>query len=132
MLQQRGYRITPQREMIIEAIAHSNAHMTVEDVFDTVHTRTKSLNRATVYRVLDFLVKEGLTSRIDLGGGRVVYASIRHGPHIHLVCRQCGKIIEASQVLLTPLEEQIKEEYHFDADITHFSIHGICADCQQT
>ncbi len=50
------------------------------------------MNIATVYRTLELLVEQGLASRIDLGEERVIYATYQHGPHIHLVCRQCGQV----------------------------------------
>ena len=69
-LRQKGYRITPQREMIIQAIAHTSNHMTAEEIFAEVQTRTQALNLATVYRTLDMLVDEGLATHVDLGSAR--------------------------------------------------------------
>ena len=93
-LRKQGYRLTPQREMIVEAVAHAGRHVTVEDVYEQVQTRTNAVNVATVYRTLDLLVELGLVSKADLGEGRVTYASLHHGPHCHLVCRHCGHVIE--------------------------------------
>src|SRR5512137_1226531 len=95
-LRSRGYRITPQREMIIEAIAHGGDHINAEEVFTNIQQRTRAVNIATVYRTLDLLMEQGLASRIDLGEGRVIYATYQHGPHIHLVCRQCGQVTDAN------------------------------------
>lgn len=110
-LRSRGYRVTPQREMVIEAIAHSGRHMTAEEVFEEVRARTRAVNIATVYRTLDLLVEEGLVSRADLGGGRVVYATVRHGPHIHLVCRHCGQVVDADVASFEPLFEHVRSQY---------------------
>jgi Fur family ferric uptake transcriptional regulator len=129
-LRQKGYRITPQREMVIEAIAHSGRHVTAEEVYAQVQARTRSINLATVYRTLDFLVSEGLASRNDLGSGRIVYATARHGPHLHLVCRHCGRVIEAEENLLEPLGERCRARYGFEPDLQHLSVTGVCADCQ--
>ena len=79
-LRQRGYRITPQREMIIETIAHSEKHMSAEEVYAEVRKRTQATNIATIYRTLDMLWEEGLACRNDLGEGRIVYATLQHGP----------------------------------------------------
>jgi Fur family ferric uptake transcriptional regulator len=129
-LRLRGYRITPQREMIIEAIAHREHHINAEEVFARVRERTRAVNIATVYRTLELLVEQGLASRIDLGEGQVVYATHQHGPHIHLVCRQCGQVMDANQDLLTALNEQLKSRYQFAADLQHISVLGLCSDCQ--
>jgi Fur family ferric uptake transcriptional regulator len=129
-LRSRGFRITPQREMIIEAIAHQGEHINADEVFALVHERTHAVNIATVYRTLDLLVEQGLASRIDLGEGRVIYASHQHGPHIHLVCRRCGQVLDADPELLLPFNQQLQETYQFAPDLQHISVLGLCSDCQ--
>ncbi len=130
-LRQRGYRITPQRVLIIETIAHSRQHMTAEEVFAQVQQRTPGVNIATIYRTLDFLVKEGLAHRSDLGGGQVIYATSQHGPHIHLVCRQCSRVTEADERLMAALRVQLQQQYGFAADLQHLALPGLCQDCQE-
>jgi Fur family ferric uptake transcriptional regulator len=129
-LRQKGYRITPQREMIIESIAHSNSHMSAEEVFSELQKRTKATNIATVYRTLEMLWEEGLACRNDLGEGHIVYATREHGPHIHLICRYCGTVIDADPRVLRPLKERLNSEYRFEADLQHLSIFGVCKGCQ--
>ena len=128
-LRNSGCRITPQREMIIEAVAHAAGHASAEQVYAQVRERTKAVNLATVYRTLDLLVEKGLASRLNLGDGRVAYATRQHGPHIHLVCRQCGATFLAETSLLERLDEQLSAEYGFRADLQHLSMVGLCADC---
>ncbi len=129
-LRSRGFRITPQREMIIEAIAHAGQHINADEVYGQVKQRTRSMNIATVYRTLDLLVEQGLATRIDLGEGRVIYATYQHGPHIHLVCRQCGQVTDANQHLLSSLTQELQAHYRFAADLQHISVLGLCQDCQ--
>jgi Fur family transcriptional regulator, ferric uptake regulator len=129
-LRKRGYRITPQREMIIETIAHSEKHMSAEEIYAEVKKRTQATNIATIYRTLDMLWEEGLACRNDLGEGRIVYAALQHGPHIHLVCRYCDQVLDAEPGLLDSLGEELASQYGFSADLQHISIFGICADCQ--
>jgi len=129
-LRQRGCRITPQREMVVEAIAHSDHHMTAEEIFDVVQTRSKALNLATVYRTLDLLVDVGVVSRADLGNGRIMYVSDQHGPHLHLVCRQCGGVDGADASLLATVDEQLQVSYGFTADFQHVCVRGLCKSCQ--
>jgi Fur family ferric uptake transcriptional regulator len=129
-LRRRGFRVTPQREMIVEAIAHGGRHLTAEQIFLKVQRRTSALNIATVYRTLELLVEEGLVTRTNLGAGKEVFASIRHGPHVHLVCRSCGNVIEADGSLVLPLGEQIDDLYRFASDLQHLSIPGVCEACR--
>jgi len=128
-LRNLGYRITPQREMIVEALAHSPHHVTAEEIYAQVHERAHAVNIATIYRTLDLLVDLGLASRAGLQDGRVVYAAANHGPHLHLVCRACGNAIDASQEMLASLEGQIRQEYGFSADLQHLTIAGLCSSC---
>jgi Fur family ferric uptake transcriptional regulator len=129
-LRRKGYRITPQREIIIEVIAHTDDHMTAEEIFAQVQTRTQALNLATVYRTLDMLVDEGLATRINLGEGQVSYATVKHGPHIHLVCRACGQIMNADPQLLEAVAIRLQTEHNFNPDLNHISIFGLCERCR--
>ncbi|RME37640.1 MAG: transcriptional repressor [Thermoflexia bacterium] len=131
-LRQQGCRLTPQREMIVEALAHGGRHMTAEEVLEVVRQKTSAVNIATVYRTLDLLVEKGLATRTDLGEGHVVYATVRHGPHIHLVCRRCGRVQEADAALLAPLTDALRERYHFCCDTGHLALYGLCEECEKT
>jgi Fur family ferric uptake transcriptional regulator len=124
-----GYRLTPQREMIVEAIAHAGGHVTAEEIYERVKGRTRAINLATVYRTLDLLVEKGLANRLVLKEGGAVYATAQHGPHIHLICRRCGRVFLAEQALIIPLGEQLQSKYHFTPDLQHLSISGLCAEC---
>ncbi|MDY0020663.1 MAG: Fur family transcriptional regulator [Anaerolineae bacterium] len=129
-LRQREYRITPQREMIIEAVTTSGSeHVTAEEIFEQVHDKSSALNIATVYRTLEILVEEGLISRADLGGGQMVYATSHHGPHIHLVCRYCWQVIDADYDLIAPFGDALRAQYGFSADLQHLAVFGVCATC---
>lgn len=128
-LKRRGIRITPQREMIVEAIAGSDRHLTADEIYEDVRTRTRAMNVATVYRTLDLLVAQGMVSRIDVGHDRVLYATDGHGPHIHLVCRRCGREKEAESRLATSLARRLRADHGFEADLRHISLSGVCADC---
>ena len=128
-LKQRGYRITPQREMIIEAIAHSPQHITAEEIADQLRAHTSAINIATVYRTLDLLWQEGFACRNDLSEGKTVYATYQHGPHIHLVCRKCNQIIDADSSALNSLGQELLKNYGFKPDLDHFSVFGLCSEC---
>ena len=128
-LRDRGYRITPQREMIIQVIAHCSKHMSAEDVMENVRDKTSLINIATVYRTLDLLVENGLASRFNLGNGKIAYATGEHGPHVHLVCKHCGNVAEIDEIDILPSLQKIEEQYSFDCHPYHFSIHGVCKQC---
>lgn len=129
-LRQRGYRITQQRKWVLEILQTSSEHLTAEDIHCLALTHDPHLNLATVYRTLELLDELGLVSRVDLGDGQTTYASTAHGAHIHLVCRHCGRVMEASHQLIEELEDQLQQRYHFDADLSHFAIFGLCRRCR--
>jgi Fur family ferric uptake transcriptional regulator len=129
-LRERGYRITPQREMVIRIIAHADRHMSVEEIHLELGKQTQAINRATVYRTMDLLWGEGFACRNDLSEGKIVYATFKHGQHIHLVCRHCNHIIDANPKILGPLGDELRSKYNFKANLQHISIFGVCAECQ--
>lgn len=129
-LRGQGYRITPQREMIVEALAHGGDHMTAEEIYTQVMRRTRSVNIATVYRTLDMLIQAGLASRAWLDDGQQVFATHLHGPHIHLVCRSCGGVSNIDSDALLPLVEHLISQYGFEVNWQHLSIAGICQNCR--
>ena len=130
-LRSRGYRITPQRDLIIQAISLSPRHITAEEIALQLQEYTQAINIATVYRTLDLLWQEGFACRNDLSEGKIVYATVQHGPHIHLVCRKCNQVIDADSDALNTLNLELQEQYGFDPDLDHFSIFGVCSECQE-
>ena len=128
-LRQRGYRITPQRELIIEALLHNPDHITAEALYARVQAHTSAINIATIYRTLDMLVDEGLASRTDLHGGQMSYAPEIHGPHLHLVCRRCRQTMDIGDELITRVGQELSQKFGFQADLRHLTLEGICPDC---
>jgi len=116
--------------MIIQAVSHSPVHITAEEVAEQLRVHTNAINLATVYRTLDLLWQEGFACRNDLSEGKIVYATFQHGPHIHLVCRKCNKVMDADVEILNSLGEDLLQKYNFQSDLDHFSIFGVCSDCQ--
>ena len=129
-LSKRGYRLTPQRMMILSAIENSDDHISAEEIYAQVVAKYPRVNISTVYRTLELLKRLGLVTETDLGGGRVRYHSVEKGHHHHLVCRQCGAIIDLDEALLSPLKSALLQEYKFSADLRHLAIFGRCANCK--
>ena len=128
-LRQRHFRITPQREIIVDALLSGDHHLTAEEVYAQVQTHTSAVNIATIYRTLDMLVAQGIATRTDLGG-RIIYAPIGHDPHIHLICRHCSGVIDADAEVLAAVDVQLRRDYNFVADLSHISLFGVCKECQ--
>jgi Fur family ferric uptake transcriptional regulator len=130
-LQQIGYRLTPQRMMILEAIAESEGHLSAEEILETVRTAYPYLDISTVYRTLDLLKTLHLVSETDLGRGPAQYELLSKGLHHHLICTECGEIIDVPNSLLDSLRHAMNEEYDFHAEIEHLAVFGICTNCKE-
>ena len=129
-LSEQGYRLTPQRMLVLAAIENSDDHISAEEIYAEVIAKYPHVNISTVYRTMELLNRLGLVTETDLGGGRVRYHPADKGHHHHLVCQQCGKIIDLDESVLVSLEKVLFGEYNFSADLRHLAIFGRCADCR--
>jgi len=129
-VRQRGYRMTPQREMILDAI-HKEGHITADDIYQRVRAKSTAINLATVYRTLDLLKALAIVTAIDTGEGCVHYELAGDQPHHHLVCEACGKILELDCDVLEPLEKELHSRYGFQVNLNHLALFGLCPKCQE-
>jgi Fur family ferric uptake transcriptional regulator len=92
----KGLRRTPQRDAILRCVFSGDEHFTAEELWDRVRRTNNRSSRATVYRTLSLLVDAGLLREIDLGGELTTYDPnfLDRPSHNHLVCVDCGKVIE--------------------------------------
>lgn len=130
-LSEQGYRLTPQRMMVLAAIEGSADHISAEEIYAQVITKYPHVNISTVYRTLELLKRLGLVTETDLGGGRVRYHPADKGHHHHLVCQECGAIIGLDEAVLYPLKDTLRREYKFEADLRHLAIFGRCSKCRK-
>jgi Fur family ferric uptake transcriptional regulator len=130
-LSEQGYRMTPQRMLVLAAIEKSDHHISAEEIYAQVVARYPHVNISTVYRTLELLSRLGLVTETDMGGGRVRYHPADKGHHHHLVCQECGRVIDLDEVVLHQLRDILKKEYNFNADMRHLAFFGRCADCNE-
>jgi Fur family ferric uptake transcriptional regulator len=127
-LRQRGYRLTPQRQLVLEAV-DALEHATPDDILTEVRRTASGVNISTVYRTLELLEELGLVSHAHLGHGAPTYHLADRHHHMHLVCRDCGKVTETDVSVADPLIEVLRRQQGFETDMKHFAIFGRCADC---
>jgi Fur family transcriptional regulator, ferric uptake regulator len=123
-------RVTPQRLLVLEALAAHGGHMTAEEVMRWAAPRSSGLNLATVYRTLELLVSLGMVAQTDLGGEATAFELVGRAPHHHLVCERCGAVIEMDDSLFQSLRSDVLRRYGFDARSRHIALFGLCRDCQ--
>jgi Fur family ferric uptake transcriptional regulator len=129
-LRRRGYRLTPQRELVLEAVDVLE-HAKPEGILNEVRKTVSGVNISTVYRTLELLEELGLVSHAHLGHGAPTYHLADRHDHLHLVCRDCESVTEADVELAAPLVEGLSAAFGFDTDINHFAIFGRCGDCSR-
>jgi len=130
-LSKLGYRLTPQRMMILSAIENSDDHISAEEIYAQVVAKYPHVNISTVYRTMELLKHLGLVTETDLGEGRVRYHSAEKGHHHHLVCQECGAIIDLDEAMLASVKDILLREYKFIADLRHLAIFGRCVNCSK-
>ena len=129
MLRERGLRLTPQRQLILEAV-HELGHATPESVHHHVRERAAGINITTVYRTLELLEELGLVNHTHLSHGSPTYHAAGEDQHVHLVCRNCGSISEVDPSVMQPVTDRLRDEKGFRVDVGHVSLFGECGDCK--
>jgi len=129
-LRSEGYRLTPQRQLVLEAV-QSLGHATPDEVLREVQGRASGVNASTVYRALDVLEKTGLVSHTHLSHGAPTYHPTTTPVHVHLVCRGCGWVGEAEPGAAASFVDALDEGHGFETDLRHLTAFGRCADCRQ-
>jgi Fur family ferric uptake transcriptional regulator len=128
-LRSRGYRVTPQRQLVLEAVASLN-HATPEEIAARVQQTAKGVNISTIYRTLELLDSLGLVAHTHLNHGAPTYHLATEAAHVHLVCQDCGKIDQVPPETIAPLTNALDERHGFEVNVSHLTVFGRCQDCR--
>ncbi|MGH3327329.1 MAG: Fur family transcriptional regulator [Streptomycetales bacterium] len=128
-LRARGYRLTPQRQLVLEAVT-TLEHGTPEEICGEVRKTASGVNISTVYRTLELLEDLGLVRHTHLGHGAPTYHAAGDSEHLHLVCRDCGGVTETQVEAAEELVQRLSRQHGFETDVQHFAIYGRCAACR--
>ena len=133
-LKESGYKLTPQRLAIINAIEENKGkHLNTEEIYDIVKQRNPEMGLATVYRTLQMLDELEVVSSLNLEDGCVryeLYCDDGSDHHHHLICSNCGSVIEVEGDLLDQLEAKIEKEYDFKIVDHKLKFYGLCSKCK--
>ncbi|MGH3569347.1 MAG: Fur family transcriptional regulator [Pseudonocardia sp.] len=127
-LHQRGLRMTPQRQLVLDAVRHIG-HATPEQICNEVQRVAPAVNITTVYRTLDLLERLDLVRHTHLGHGAPSYSEQEH-QHVHLVCHECGTVFEAPTEMMDALVQRLQDEMDFALDVAHVALSGQCRTCR--
>ncbi len=130
-IRERGERVTIQRRLIVEALCAAHDHASISDLqhwIDAQHPDSP-LPDPTIYRILQWLKDLELVSQTDMGGTGIVYELLGKHHHHHLICLNCGRVIEIDDTYMTPLRQALAADFGFQARIDHMAIYGLCSAC---
>ncbi|MEO6125778.1 MAG: Fur family transcriptional regulator [Ilumatobacteraceae bacterium] len=126
-----GGRATSARRGILRALFdHHDVHPSVEHLTATVQATMPDVAESTVYRFLDELERLGVVQQVRLGTGPAVYHFAEDTDHHHLLCSDCGRVIEIPDRLFDSLRQRVRRDHAFEIDPQHLSIGGHCIECK--
>ena len=128
-LRSQGYRMTPQRLVILSILENAGRHLSPQEIFERARQLLPGMTEATIYRTLNFLTEQGLVLAAHVGSGQLVYEIAGHDHH-HLICRACGQAMEIEHELLSDLYVLFKKHTGYQIDSIHTTFFGLCPDCQ--
>lgn len=129
-LRSRGYRLTPQRQLVLQAVT-AMGHATPDEICARVQETAGGVNISTVYRTLELLEELDLVTHAHLGHGPPTYHAATQIHHLHLVCRDCGSITETDVAVADPLVRVLATDHGFETDVAHFAVYGRCRECSR-
>ena len=130
-LRDLGLPVTHQREVVAEVVFRSEGHLSVDDIAAQLRERGEHIGKATVYRTLDLLVRSRLVAEHDFGEGfkRYEHRLSSHPIHEHLICLECGKVVEFESNELYRVENRVRQEHGFTPVRRRLEIYGLCKEC---
>ena len=133
MLRERGFRLTPQREMVLSVMHQIEGFATAEEIHARVQEQSSSVDISTVYRTLELLQEFELVNWIELDDGRRRYELLGvHGHHLHLACRSCGELVGIEMQDAQSFIDYLAQAHGFDAELDHITIPGLCQRCRES
>ncbi|MBU0923800.1 transcriptional repressor [bacterium] len=133
IVKQKGLKYTEQREIVLSILLHAQGHLTAEEVYNEIKKEHKDSNIgiATVYRALSFLEEVDLIASITFGTDGKKYESNAKSHHDHLICTDCGKIIEFIDDEIEKRQDKIAKKNKFKITSHSMQLYGVCETCQE-
>ena len=130
-LKQRGYKLTPQRRAVIQTILSSQDHLTPAIIHRKLNQGNHHIGLVTIYRTLEILTELGLVCELHAGGICRSYTigALQH--HHHLICAECGMVVDFSGHDLSGLERSLSDDSGFRIDDHLLEFIGVCRECQE-
>jgi Fur family ferric uptake transcriptional regulator len=131
-LRKHGYKLTPQRQAVIDTIVSSHDMLTPASIYEKVSREHPDIGLVTVYRTLELLSRLGLICELHAGSTCPTYTASNQEYHHHLICSGCGKVVDFTGHNLAPLEDRLARESGFKIQNHVLEFIGVCSKCQET
>ena len=128
----KSLRLTRERQIIVEEVFAEHSHFDAEELIERLARREdgRRVSRATIYRSLALLEEAGLIRKVARQDDRDVYDhNYGYPQHDHLICRECGELIEFSEPRITELLEEIASQRGFRMNGHRLEVDGLCNAC---
>jgi Fur family ferric uptake transcriptional regulator len=132
VLKRHGYKLTTQRRVVIRTVVATPNHLTPGAIYEKVHQDYPNIGLVTIYRTLDILAKLGLICKVHAGGCCGSYSlkrPLEH--HHHLICSECGAVVDFTGCDLSELEQRLSLETGFEVEDHLLEFIGLCQACQK-
>ncbi|MFH1085441.1 MAG: Fur family transcriptional regulator [Chloroflexota bacterium] len=129
-LRQAGHRITQPRRAVVRALLDDQGHSSPSQIRARARQHCPSVGYVTVYRTLELLSGMGFVRRVHSEGGCHGRASVALGHRHHLVCRQCGAVVEFEGCDLSPLLNRVGDESGYLIQTHLLELVGLCPKCR--
>lgn len=131
LLEKKGLKYTYERKEIFEEVSHLKEHFDADSLYSRFKEKDSRISRDTVYRTLPLLLESGVVQKSAGVGHREFFERVgRKGHHDHMICVQCGKIIEFQCEAIEKLQDKKAAEYGFKLTFHDHRLFGFCKDCQ--
>lgn len=129
-LKLKELKYTSERKLILKVIFSFHKHFDVEELFEKLREQGNNVSRATIYRTIPLLIQSGLITETLHCQDKTSYENIFNKKHHdHLVCINCGKIIEFYNEKIEKLQEEVCRQHNFVPIEHRLGIKGYCEDC---
>jgi Fur family ferric uptake transcriptional regulator len=130
-LRSSGYRLTPQRQLVWDALREAEHHLSVEQLHERVSQTVPEFNLASVYRTVALLGELGLANEVHLGDGRGYWEVAHAAETFHLHCRICRRVDHHEGELVTEIRTHLSAGHAFNPEDIDLVVHGVCGSCAE-
>jgi len=130
----QGMRLTQERSTVVEDVFSQHEHFDADQVVERLTTAKgrRRVSRASVYRTLTLLEDAGMIRKVARSNDREVYEHDYGYPqHDHLICSECGEMIEFYNAEISRTLEQIAQSHGFRMSGHRLEVFGRCRDCSK-